>query len=430
MASPRNLSLEHLAIPAVSTLIIFLAYTSQYLFHYTDPGPLSRKESVWFNTFLLAIWWSYYNACTTDPGPRGWVNTVDEKVEERSQRMGSGSRWCKKCDNVKPSRAHHCKKCQRYTPPAILNSRYILTHFRCIPKMDHHCPWTTNCVSHTTFPHFIRFVFYTVLCMSILSYHLFVRCQVIWANRALPAYLGPPLWAIAHLLVLVVINGITLFALGILLVRALYSMAANTTMIEEWEIERHEALVERARKTGGFVYASGGQRMRIHHQEFPYDIGIWQNLCQAMGTGNVPLWFMPFAGSPSTKTALEWEENGFEDAGLPWPPPDPDKMPRKTRTTSQDLGKQEYSTNEDRVTAFQKRQRADLKRRGRESSGEGSSDAYASDGEEENMKGRYWTNSEGDRLEDYGVEEETEMLEEDEVPLGELLQRRKGRASS
>jgi palmitoyltransferase len=104
--------LEHLAIPAVSILIIFLAYTSQYLFHYIEPGPLSRREATWFNIFLLAIWWSYYNACTVDPGPKGWVNATNKK-DEKVQELGSGVRWCKKCDNIKPPRAHHCKKCQR-----------------------------------------------------------------------------------------------------------------------------------------------------------------------------------------------------------------------------------------------------------------------------------------------------------------------------
>jgi hypothetical protein len=58
---------------------------------------------------------------------------------------------------------------------------------RCIPKMDHHCPWTANCVSHTTFPHFIRFVFYAVAAMSYLEYFLFVRARHLWDNRALPS---------------------------------------------------------------------------------------------------------------------------------------------------------------------------------------------------------------------------------------------------
>ena len=58
---------------------------------------------------------------------------------------------------------------------------------RCIPKMDHHCPWTTNCVSHFTFPNFVRFLFYAVTAMSNLAYFLFIRLAILWHNRNLPS---------------------------------------------------------------------------------------------------------------------------------------------------------------------------------------------------------------------------------------------------
>lgn len=201
-------------------------------------------------------------------------------------------------------------------------------------------------------------------------------------------------------------------------------------MIEEWEIERHEALVERARKTGGFAYANGGQRMRIQHQEFPYDIGIWQNLCQATGTKNVLLWFMPFSGNPSVETALEWEENGFEDAGKPWPPPDPDKMPRVTKATPKDSNLGERLSDANRIEAFRRRQQADMLRR-KQDGRNGSSDEFTSESEPEDLDvRRSWTNFEGEILGDYGVDEDEGMLEDDEVPLGELLRRRKARVYS
>lgn len=63
----------------------------------------------------------------------------------------------------------------------------ITDSVRCIPKMDHHCPWTTNCVSHFTFPHFVRFLFYAVVGMSYLESCLFERASTIWASRHLPS---------------------------------------------------------------------------------------------------------------------------------------------------------------------------------------------------------------------------------------------------
>src|SRR6187402_3408690 len=112
-------AVEELAIPAVSTLIFFLAYSSQYLFYYIEPGPLSYKQALWFNIFVLGIWWCYDRACTVDPGRKGWVDKTTlagngSEEDDGEVRFEKGLRWCKKCEAVKPPRAHHCRKCGRY----------------------------------------------------------------------------------------------------------------------------------------------------------------------------------------------------------------------------------------------------------------------------------------------------------------------------
>lgn len=110
---------EQIAIPFVALLISFLSYSSQVLFFYIEPEPLSQKQAVWFNISVAAIWWCYWRACTADPGRKGWVDTV-APVREANEADGSvltfdrKLRWCKKCDAVKPPRAHHCRKCGRY----------------------------------------------------------------------------------------------------------------------------------------------------------------------------------------------------------------------------------------------------------------------------------------------------------------------------
>ena len=58
---------------------------------------------------------------------------------------------------------------------------------RCIPKMDHHCPWTVNCVSHRTFPHFFRFLLYSVVTMIYLAYFMYIRLATIWGGRNRPS---------------------------------------------------------------------------------------------------------------------------------------------------------------------------------------------------------------------------------------------------
>ncbi|UKZ75863.1 hypothetical protein TrVFT333_003558 [Trichoderma virens FT-333] len=85
---------EILAVPAVCVLTAFLSYFSQFVFNTTalDPGPLSRNESVVFNTLLLCLWFSYFRAVTVDPG----------RFVFEEQVLDADGRWCKKCQAPKP----------------------------------------------------------------------------------------------------------------------------------------------------------------------------------------------------------------------------------------------------------------------------------------------------------------------------------------
>ena len=114
----RVQSFSDLALLATCLNIAFLSYSSQFLFRYIDPGPLSRKSAIVFNAVLLVIWLCYYRTCTVDPGPREWPeNLAGHEGTGQSKYEGNstmaGVRWCKKCDTIKPPRAHHCKKCGR-----------------------------------------------------------------------------------------------------------------------------------------------------------------------------------------------------------------------------------------------------------------------------------------------------------------------------
>lgn len=53
--------------------------------------------------------------------------------------------------------------------------------------MDHHCPWTRNCVSYFTFPHFVRFLFYAVVSMIYLESFIFRRISILWEGRGMPS---------------------------------------------------------------------------------------------------------------------------------------------------------------------------------------------------------------------------------------------------
>lgn len=331
--------------------------------------------------------------------------------------------------------------------------------------MDHHCPWTANCVSHTTFPHFLRFLLYTVLGLTFLETLLATRLSHLWSARNLPAYLGPSPFLVAHLFATTLINTITLFALALLLLRNIWCLAVNTTTIEGWEIERHRTLLRRARHFGGVLSAPDGTKVPIRRQEFPYDVGIWANVAQGMGSANPLAWLNPWGPTPSIESGLVFPTNGFEDEGTAWPPPDPDRSFKRPQGqggaqgpgAAFTYGEAGLSARES-VAAFRERQVADAVRRRRPfverveaqmarqredeyEDADALSQGSLSDVEEfgNGQKPRKeegeeaWRNSEGERLKDFGVDEDVEFYDEqegeddedDDVPLGELLARRK-----
>ncbi|XP_013078289.1 palmitoyltransferase ZDHHC21-like isoform X1 [Biomphalaria glabrata] len=65
------------------------------------------------------------------------------------------TKWnkCKVCNQMRPPRAHHCRRCGH-----------------CVMKMDHHCPWINNCVGENNHFAFILLLLYAFL----LSLYAFV----------------------------------------------------------------------------------------------------------------------------------------------------------------------------------------------------------------------------------------------------------------
>ncbi|EGR48233.1 uncharacterized protein TRIREDRAFT_62168 [Trichoderma reesei QM6a] len=415
--------IEALAVPAVCALIVFLSYFTQYIFHSDPdllPGPPSRTETVVFNVLLLCLWISYFRAVTVDPGRY----VFDDQVLDASD----SSRWCKKCQAPKPPRAHHCRHCRR-----------------CIPKMDHHCPWTHNCVSMTTFPHFLRFLVYANLSLWTLGYLLWQRFLALWETRLMPSHLGPSLFALVGLSATALTWSVTSLLLGLMLFGTLKGWVLNRTSIEELEHDRHEA---NFRSGGGAardwwdLTGPDGERLQFEHVEFPYDVGFFANMAQAMGTSNVLLWFFPLAGNPrvsKTRTGpgWTWEENGFNRKEGMWPPINPEKLRLAKREMgvsrrNYEMELEDYGlSTEEQVEAFRRRQEQDFRRRNRNLMAELEEvDAYEQVNRGSDDEGSLfgWTHADGDSLADYGVDEDAEEEEEEDedVPLAELLRRRNG----
>lgn len=107
-----------------------------------------------------------------------------------------------------------------------------------------------------------------------------------------------------------------------------------------------------------------------------------------------------------------------------------------------------YDSNREEIEAFKKRQQEDLHRR-QVSSGfhrrrpfreryvqnvEMVEDLIYSSGSEHGSSSysgeEGWRNAEGDRLRDFGVDEDVEFYDEDDIPLATLIRQRKQRAQA
>lgn len=126
--------------------------------------------------------WCYFSVVFTDPGsvPPNWRPELDEERGEAdpltasefgASPADSGNpriRFCRKCNQLKPPRCHHCSVCEflLFTVlmvffPVIsfaIELRLLVLGGRCVLKMDHHCVWVVNCVGALNYKYFLLFL--------------------------------------------------------------------------------------------------------------------------------------------------------------------------------------------------------------------------------------------------------------------------------
>lgn len=138
------------------------------------------------NFFVFCFWTcltltNFLTAVHLGPGevPSGWkpVRSVQShlisgsSVEYLFQANPSDEQFlqfCQICSSFKAPRSHHCRKCGRLEmskPTAVSSFLHssIFFIFRCVLKMDHHCPWINTCCGHRNQPNFIKFLFWAVI---------------------------------------------------------------------------------------------------------------------------------------------------------------------------------------------------------------------------------------------------------------------------
>ncbi|XP_070673040.1 probable protein S-acyltransferase 14 isoform X2 [Malus domestica] len=181
-----------------------------------------------FHCLLVMLLWSYFSVVLTDPGgvPPNWRPAVDEERGQADPLTWSDFnglqpdpsnlriRYCRKCNQLKPPRCHHCSVCGR-----------------CVLKMDHHCVWVVHCVGALNYKYFLLFLFYTFLETSVVTLSLLPHLISFFNEGEIP---GTPSTLATTFLAFVLNLAFALSVLGFLIMH-ISLVAANTTTIEAYE---------------------------------------------------------------------------------------------------------------------------------------------------------------------------------------------------
>lgn len=194
----------------------------------------------------------------------------------RSGEPVASPRYCSICDVVKHDRVHHCSEVNR-----------------CVRKFDHFCPWVGGPLGHTRYKFFFQFITYVALyCVYMVVTFGVAIAQRRSAARGSDASLhipaNPGLWYACTAL-----SG--LFALLMVPFSAFHGkqIAMNQTTIESIDTRQIEVQVKI--KTGDTHGLGGNERCRVilEYGANPFDLGIWQNCQQVLGTIVLDKW-LPF----------------------------------------------------------------------------------------------------------------------------------------
>eukprot|EP00457_Paulinella_chromatophora_P010662 gb/GEZN01010773.1/.p1 GENE.gb/GEZN01010773.1/~~gb/GEZN01010773.1/.p1 ORF type:complete len:306 (-),score=26.15 gb/GEZN01010773.1/:296-1189(-) len=265
--------------PVLTVLALFLIASVTYQFFLTVlPVLMVTYGTVQAELIALVGVWILFNLLynyfmTQKLGPGFAPSSIPQEkmamlAEDPETPDGQPYRFCRKCNVVKPMRAHHCSVCRR-----------------CVLKMDHHCPWVNTCVGWRNHKHFLLFLFH--LNIGSLFYLVF-SFPMAFGNLGRISN--------SYFVVTSVISLSAFLATGMFLLWNLFLLLSNQSTIECF---------------GNFFNKDGRGN--------PYHLGIRRNITEVFGSGNL-LWkiFVP-SNSPPVGDGVLYEmrdRNIFRSAGV------------------------------------------------------------------------------------------------------------------
>lgn len=333
-------------ISAFITVCLIVGLYTTHLFFVFIPWMNSRvKEgSSYSDSFGISLWiglglmtlfvfmglWSFTSALLTDnrvkPLEKSEIRTFDAHELQIK-------RWCKKCNQEKPNRSHHCSVCNV-----------------CILKMDHHCPWINNCVGYRNHGHYLRFLFYVTLAMImgllLMAFRLstYKGQYLYWGekNGRFSIFLTDEMTQMTFLVADLVGCGILSLMIGLLFAVQISNASKGHTTIESLEIKQCERDIRRQRRHEKDDFDDQEGEREIEMPPFPYDLGFENNLNSIFGNNRwlwpfpLPIELNPLTGSSPNGRKFDTRPDALMNGQ--WPLPSKDPLLLHTRKGSLDDG--------------------------------------------------------------------------------------------
>eukprot|EP01103_Thecamoeba_quadrilineata_P019552 TRINITY_DN796_c0_g1_i1.p1 TRINITY_DN796_c0_g1~~TRINITY_DN796_c0_g1_i1.p1 ORF type:complete len:288 (-),score=-0.97 TRINITY_DN796_c0_g1_i1:96-959(-) len=211
---------------------------------------------VFFHIFMILALVSYIRTVFTDPGRVPPSYSPDIELGRPSE-----YKTCRKCQALKPPRAHHCSTCGR-----------------CVLRMDHHCPWVNNCVGWRNHKFFVLFLIWTAMTSCVVFGFTLLRLSEVGFH-----------WVIdINFLITVLVSGTFGVALLLFSFQHLWLVRNNFTTLE-------------------VISASDCCSICSETVRSPYNMGHQRNFSQIFGERPL-LWLFPIL--TVSGDGVHWEVEG------------------------------------------------------------------------------------------------------------------------